>query len=391
MLLELSQFGQPDLISTIVWFVLLLVFILFGPRLMTVQSVLKLEKDVDDIENMANKSRNYVIKYVSKKASPTVISQIKGFMEFFTIAPVDTDPYGVIKKLDHVLRNSDERFTYFVNQVAPEMSYEHKQNLKNALAGAMTTYQIAKIVRHNLEIIKKYKLFQLAMILQMQMPLIARIANAAMVATKAFVDGLPIGDGIGCLVTSNLIRGKYSVSKEDEFVLARGKVNGRDVWLAKSEGPGASTGYPGKFLQKFLKRNNIDRIITIDAGMRLEGERSGSIAEGVGVAIGGSGVDRYEIEEIAVKRNIPLDAVIIKVSDEEALMPMKKEIMDSVPNAIRAVEAAIKRAKRNEDILIIGVGNTCGIGNNFASVSEAERKIREYNKRQQEETKKKKK
>src|SRR3972149_2354623 len=123
MLFELAQFGQTDLLSTIIWFLLFVVFIFFGPRLMTMQSIFKLEKDVLELEEIANKSKNYVIRYVSKKPSSTTTSQIKGFMEFFTISPVEADPYGLMKKLDYVLRNSDERFTYFVNQVAPSMSY----------------------------------------------------------------------------------------------------------------------------------------------------------------------------------------------------------------------------------------------------------------------------
>jgi len=259
------------------------------------------------------------------------------------------------------------------------------------LAGAITTYQLAKVVRHFLEIIKKYKMFQLAMILQMQIPLIVRVSNAAMHATKAFTEGVPIGDAIGCMVAANLLRGKHKLFREEEFVLGKGKVRGREVWISKADGPGASTGYPGKFLQKVLKKNKINRIITVDAGMKLEGEKAGSIAEGVGVAIGGSGVDRYEIEEIAVKRNIPMDAVIIKVSDEEALMPMKKEVLNSVPNALKAVESAVMRGRRNEKILIMGIGNTCGVGNSFSSIRESEERLKKYHKRQEEEKLKKKK
>jgi len=389
MLFQVSQFGQTDLLSTIIWFVLFIVFIFFGPRLMTVQSIFKLESDTAELEKMAEKSRNYVIKYASKKPSARIASQIRNFLEFFIITPIDTDPYGLMKKLDYVLRNSDNRFTYFADQIAPSMSYNEKKNLKNSLAGAITTYQIAKIVRHNLEIIKKYKMYQLAMILQIQIPLIKRIANASMHATKAFTENIPIGDGIGCIVAAHLIKRKYKTDREDEFVFAKSKVRLRDVWVAKAEGSGASTGYPGKFLLKFLKKNKINRIITVDAGMKLEGEKTGAIAEGVGVAIGGSGVDRYEIEDVAVKQNIPLDAVIIKVSDEDALMPMKREVLNSISYALEAVEAAVMRAKKGEKILIIGVGNTCGIGNDFASIAETEKRLKAHHKKVEEEKKKK--
>jgi len=386
-MLTLAQMGG-DWLSTIIWLIMIFVFIFFGPRLMTTQTILKLEKEASELEEMAEKSRGYVVKSVSKKPSAKLKESVKNFMEFFIVSPVETDPYGIMKKIDHVIRNSDERFKYFVKQIAPDASKEKQKDIKNALAGAIITHQIAKIVRHYLELIKKYKLFQLAMVIQMQIPLISRIAKAAMQATHAFIDGLPVGDGIGALVATSMMKGEVKRFEDEEFVIVKTNISGRNVWVAKAEGPGASTGYPGKFLLKFLKKQKIDRIITIDAALRLEGEKAGTIAEGVGVAIGGSGVDRYEIEEFSVKNNIPLDAVAIKVSDEEALEPMKKEVWESVPNAVEAVKNALLRAKKNERIMIIGVGNTCGIGNDFKAVKETEKKIKNHIRRTEKKGKK---
>lgn len=322
----LAQFGT-DLTSLIITFLFFIIFILFGPRLMTAQTILKLEQEATDLEQMANKSKNYVVRSISKKPDSKLSQNVGNFLEFFAIGPVDADPFGVIKKIDHIVRNSDRRFTYFVNQVAPDFSEEKKRDIKNALEGAMMTHQIAKVVRHYLELIKKYKMFQLAMIIQMQLPLITRMAKAAMNATHAFVDGLPIGDGIGPLVATNMMKGSVNLFKEDEFVVSEEHILGRKVWISKAEGPGASTGYPGKFLIKFLKDKKINKIITIDAALKLEGEKLGSVAEGVGVAMGGSGVDRYEIEEVAVKQGMPLDAVAVKLSEEDALSPMPKEVL----------------------------------------------------------------
>ena len=79
--------------------------------------------------------------------------------------------------------------------------------------------------------------------------------------------------------------------------------------------------------------------------------------------MGGSGVDRYEIEEFATRYEIPLDAIAIKMSDEEAIMPMRKEIYEAIPDAIELVKEVIARGPKNEKILLIGVGNTCGVGN----------------------------
>jgi hypothetical protein len=379
----LAQFGGGDWLSTIIWFILFIIFIFFGPRLMTTQTILKLEKEVSELEGMAEKSKSYILKSISKKSKKNAKNEINNFMEFFAVTPIGTDPYGIMKKLDHIIRNYDNRFRYFVDQIIPDAPKEKKKNIKNALSGAITTHQIAKIVRHYLELIKKYKMFQLAMVIQMQIPLITRIAKAAMRATHAFVDGIPIGDGIGPLVTASLIKEKVKKFEDEEFVIVKTKMNGKDVWISKAEGPGASTGYPGKFLIKFFKKQKIDRIITVDAGLKLEGEKTGTVAEGVGIAMGGIGVDRYEIEEIAVKRNIPLDAIAIKVSDEEALEPMKKEIFDSIPRAVDAIKSSLERAKKNEKILIIGVGNTCGIDNDFKTIKEVEKKVKKHTKKKQ--------
>ena len=378
--------GDGDWTSTIIWLVLFVFFIFFGPRLMVAQSVLKLEKSVLELEQLAQKSRKHIIRTI--KGGQKKKSSINSFMEFFAVPPISLDPYGVIKKLDHVMKNSENRFKYFVNQISPESSEVNKANLKGALAGAITTHQIAKIVRHYLMLVKKYKMVQLAMVILMQIPLVERVAKAAEKATKAFVDGVPIGDGIGPLVAANLMKGKTKTYKEEEMVVCKTKIGKKNIFVAKALGPGANTGHPGKFLQKFIKKNNIKRIITVDAAMRLEGEKPGTVAEGVGVAMGGVGVERYEIEAIAVKRKMPLDAVGIKVSDEEALGPMKKEIFDSVPEAIDYVKESLKRANKDK-VLIIGVGNTCGVGNNYKDVEKAEALIRKGIRKIKEQEKKK--
>lgn len=328
-MIMLAQFGT-DWVSLILWLIVGMIFFLFGPRLMSAQIILQLEKEATDLEEMAETSRNYIVHSISKRPTPHLRKSVKNFMEFFAIGPVSIDPYGVIKKIDFIVRNSDDKFNYFVKQIAPNLSKEGQMNIKNALEGAITTNQIAKIVRHYLELIKKYKMFQMAMVIQMQLPLIIRIAKASMKATEALADGVPIGDGIGPLVAANLIK-KDGVKVYDdyEFAVAKANINGREVWVSKAAGPGASTGYPGKFLVSFLNKQKIDRIITIDAALKLEGEKTGSLAEGVGVAMGGTGVDRYEIEDFVVKRNIPLDAIAIKVSEEDALEPMKKDLQCS--------------------------------------------------------------
>jgi hypothetical protein len=367
------------------------VFMFFYPKLMISQTIWSIEKDVLKLEEMSRKCQDIVAKRIEKTPSAKLRTDVRNFMDFFAVPPVSDDPYGIIKKVDMLIRQSEGRFRWFVNQVGPDLSDAEKSDVKSALAGAMTTTQIAKQLRHLLELVKKYKILQLAMIVQMQMPLIARMAKAATNATKAFADGVPIGDGIGPMVTASLVSAKTKtvIYKDEEFAVARTTIGGRPVLIAKADGPGATIGRPGKFLLKLMKKQRLDRIITIDAAMRLEGEKAGSVAEGVGVAMGGS-VDRYEIEEVAVKKSIPLDAVAIKVSDEEALGPMIRPVLDSIPAATEALKTALGRTKRSERILIMGIGNTCGIGNNMKALEQNRKYLLKALKKLEEEKKNKK-
>lgn len=99
----LAQFGG-DLISYIIFFILFIISIFFGPRLMATQSIMKLEQEASDLEEMAEKSKNYIIKSISKKSDAKLRENVSNFMEFFAITPVETDPYGVIKKIDHIIK-----------------------------------------------------------------------------------------------------------------------------------------------------------------------------------------------------------------------------------------------------------------------------------------------
>jgi hypothetical protein len=129
-------------------------------------------------------------------------------------------------------------------------------------------------------------------------------------------------------------------------------------------------------VDKLVKKRKVVKIITIDAATKLEGERTGLVAEGVGVAVGGIGVDKSYIENIAVTKNIPLDSIVIKLSAEEAIQPMKPAILASRKKVLKVVERAVKKTKGRGDIVIVGVGNSTGIGNNGKEAEESEKLIR---------------
>ena len=259
------------------------------------------------------------------------------------------------------------------------------------LSGGISLHTIAKTIRHYVELIRKTKNLQIAMLLQMQLPMIEKLANAVYEGTKALTKGEPIGDSVGPYIVAKLIGNAKTKEIEEDIVMAEKKMLGRHVFLLKAKGPGGRLGRPGKAVEKLLKKHKIAKIITIDAAAKLEGEKTGSIAEGVGVAIGGPGVEKSYIENVAVKKNIPLDSIIVKMSAEEAIMPMRKEIKD----AFKEVEESIKRSliatKPKSKVIIVGVGNTSGIGNSSKGIEKTEKWIEQYSKKLKEKEKKKKK
>ena len=384
----ISQFGDIS-IGNILWLVFFMFFMLFYSRIIVTQMLWKLEQTAENLEELTDKGKKIVTKKVSKNPGKQLRDSINNFLEFFMIQPVSLDPYGIVKKIEHVVNLEENRFKYFVDNIAPNMDKESRANLMMGLSGAISLNQIAKIVRHYVETIRKTKNLQLAMVLQMQVPLIERIAKALYSGTEALTNGWPIGDAAGNLVAARMIDDEKPKEMEGEVVVARKRIRGKQVVVMKAKGPGGRLGKLGKVAENIIAREKISKIISIDAMGKLEGEKTGSTAEGIGVAIGGVGVDRAYIEDIAVKKNIPLDSFVIKMSDEEAIQPMKIEILSAVKNIVKSVEEDI--AKSRGKILVIGVGNSAGIGNNKKGADESEKLIKNVLKTLKERKKKEKK
>jgi hypothetical protein len=368
----LYQFGG-DIWGNIVWFILFMVMIFFYPRLMVYQVLWKLEQSAAMIENFTVDAKKIVIKKISKKPSKELREAVGNFLDFFVIEPLSLDPFGIVKKIEHVVNLQEKRFKYFAKNVAPKLGSEEQANFIMGLSGAISLNQVAKQVRHFVEMTRKNKSYQMGLILQMQLPQIERISKALLKGTEALTNGWPIGDAAGSLAGAYLIGNSRAREVEEDTLVARKKIKGRTVFVVKAKGPGGRLGKLGKVVEDLIKRQSISKIITIDAAAKLEGEKTGSIAEGIGVAIGGVGVDRVYIENISTKKEIPLDSYVIKMSQEEAIQPMQKEILLAIPKVVKIVEDNIKNSRGK--IIVVGVGNTAGVGNNETDARKAEKLI----------------
>src|SRR3989344_1009281 len=333
-----------DIWGTVLWFAMLFVFMFVYPRMMLSQMLYGLEQSAQRMESMSEKANALL----AKKA----------------------DKGGKRKEID-------EFTVFFVDSITIGKNHEHKQRLNYGLRAAIGLRQISKTVRHFVEMARKFKNLQIAMILQMQMQIIEKIAESELRGAEAFVNGIPVGDSIGPLVAAGYM--KKGRKTGGGVVMDRAEILGRDCFILKAEGPYPNLGREDAAINAIMKKHKISRIITIDAGQKLEGEKSGSVVEGVGFAMAPV-VQRQLLEDALLTKKIPIDGVVIKVGMEEAIMPLRRDIYKSVPKARELVERAIERAKRGQKVIIVGVGNTTGIGNSRKDVEDVGRTVEEVEK-----------
>ncbi|MEM4414262.1 MAG: DUF1512 family protein, partial [Candidatus Caldarchaeum sp.] len=156
---------------------------------------------------------------------------------------------------------------------------------------------------------------------------------------------------------------RYEIAKDT--IVQEIELEGRRVYVVRAAGPGGTVGRPGEAVKQLVEKlpQNPKIIITVDAALKLEGEESGKVAEGVGVAIGGPGVDKYKIEELAKSRNIPLYAFVVFESITEAITPMKESIARAADVVLARVKKLIlDKVEGGEIAVVAGIGNTVGVG-----------------------------
>jgi len=369
MLFGLSGFEIIGILAFI-----LLIFLL--PTILRIRLVSGVNKRVFELENMVIESKKILIEMSKEKGKPVLdhSDTIEDFMEFFVIPPVDLDPNGVVKKFEKLLDLSEDRFKQMVKKIAPLADENTKSNLIMALKATLGINSVAKQVRHNLELAKKTGNIQILLMLQMSLSLIMRIVRAQFEGTKAFSQGKPIGDGLGPLVAGMLMRDYKTeyLNEIEDMMVAKKQYDEHNVFIVRAKGPGARIGKIGRVVTSIIENEKIDKIITVDAAVKLEGEETGKVAQGIGVVIGGIGVDKWAIEEEILKKDLDIDAVIVKMSPEEAISNMNQKIADAGKEALQVVKGSILNSKKDINILVVGVGNSCGIPNIIEDISQIE-------------------
>jgi len=366
-------FGIPGggALDNPIWYLIMylpiLLFFFYGQKIQSWMMLNDVSKSLNRIKIMKDDTKKEAVEYIKNTIKPESDpdERIDQFLEYFTIMPVDTDPSGIMNKIEHIMLVRDERVKEEIMMMGPKANKVQITIAENMLEVASAMNLIFKIVRHFYIMGKKTSSIYVLAQLQMLMPLIMQEAEALTNAIDTFKKGQPIGDGIGAMVAGRLMleTKKKQIAKDTVYSVA--KHNGRTLHLIKAEGPGGTVGQPGVAVEKVIGEMGIkvDTIIMVDAALKLEGEKTGEIAEGIGAAIGGIGVDRYQIEAVATKNGIPLYAIVIKQSLVEAISVMRKDIAETFDKVNKRVNRVIdEKTKKGDKILIVGVGNSFGVG-----------------------------
>lgn len=360
-------FGMGDETSPImmlIWIVPIIIFVFYGQRIQLYITSSEIKKGIKKLDNFKNESKFELTNYIKNNLNPADDPTIKidRFLEYFTIMPVDMDPNGIVEKIKHTVRSKEDYTREHIRSLSPKINEIELDKVQTLLEIASSLQMIYKIVNHMYLTAKKQNNYPLILPLQMLLPFIMEHAEAMNHAVPAFKASQPVGDGIGPMVVGKMMLNHPKETISFQTVLTTTDFENRKLFLLKAKGPGSTVGRPADALETIISKNSLDAIIMIDAALKMEGEDSSSIAQGFGAAIGGIGTEKFQIEEIATKSNIPIFSIVVKQSVKEAITLMTQEIADQADAVTSQVYEMIREnTKPEQSVLIIGVGNTVGV------------------------------
>jgi len=373
-----TQMDPLSLLLQVLWFVLIFISIFYGTRIQAWRSQKEIESGLSKLKEWDDECKQILLsnfkKFADKRETDKdLMLKLEDFLTFIAITPVSLDPFGIIPKIDHVINIRDNRFEEEVSALAPNIKKgsADAQNLENLVEAVMAVDYIYRLVKHFLILGKKSKSYMILVQISMQMSIIKSMAKSYYHAAKAFSEGSPIGDALGPLVAGNFVR---NIAERDDVqaeeiakntIVQEVNFEDRVIYVVRAKGPGGTVGKPGTAIKKLIEEHGegISRIIMIDAGLKLSGDKTGSIVVGVGAAIGGIGVEKYYIEESSTKKLIPIDALVCRESLEDAITTMRRSITQSVPGLVEKIKMAIrKRTEKGAKVIVAGIGNTIGVG-----------------------------
>ena len=363
----LQQDSEIGMILNTLFSLAFIVYLFYAQKIQGMTMLRQIEASLRKIKGYRDKGKETAIDAIKHYGKPEKdpTPQVERFIDHFMIEPVSMDPAGVVQKLGSILNVREFTFKREVEQMAPEATASQRNNLENLLEASLALNQFYKIIRHFYLMGKKTMNIYIIMQIHMILPMLIKQIEAYSAALQAFRDGIPIGDSVGPIVASKLLNGAETKEVATEMMAGEIDFEGRRVIITKAQGPGGSVGKPGDAVDFLVNREKgkVKMLITVDAAGKLEGEEVGEIAEGVGAAIGGPGVEKYKIEKAATENDVPLFAVAIKQGMEHVVAPLVEELMDATDKAVSSVKGLIlDYSEEGDTIIVAGIGNTVGVG-----------------------------
>lgn len=360
---KLFSFGDdPTTILSLVWILPIIIFVLYGQRIQLYITAGEIKKKIDKLGLYTSESRSDLLAHASSEIGSGLDVKIDRFLEYFTIMPLDMDPAGMVERVRHVVRLRDDSTRAHINSLASDISESQVARTQTLVEVCATLRTLHSIMMHMFLTAKRQKNYPLILPLQMILPFVMEHAEALRASVMAFQRCIPIGDSIGPMVVGSMMDGLEKRDIAFQTVAADSVLEGRRLVLLKARGPMPTVGRIDDALSSLIQDSKPDAIIMVDAALKLEGEKSGTVTHGFGAAIGGSGAERAEIETLATRAQIPIHSVVIKQSVKDALSAMPKEIAESSQRAIDAVrETILENTKTDQLVIVIGVGNTSGV------------------------------
>jgi hypothetical protein len=358
--------GQGDLLTSLlqlIWLLFLMLFILypnFSQRLQLSYILKDLERKLYGLKRIREEVRSRTIETLRRysEGNMDLERELDQILLSFAITPESMDPYGIVYKLEHIVNTWEDTFEESVKRLCPRADRERMKTLTNLVEVARGIDYLYRVVRHYYLLGKKTSNIYIVLQIQMLMPQLMEIAEAYRQACYAFMQGQPVGDGV-----EGLEKRTYEVAKDT--IVHELVMDGRRLFVLRAAGPGGAVGKPADGIIKIIENEGerVKAIVMIDAALKLEGEDTGKVVEGIGAAIGGIGVDKFKIEEIAKKYNIPLYAFVIYESIGEAITPMRESIAKAAEEVVERVKNIIRsKVEEGASVIIAGIGNTVGIG-----------------------------
>jgi len=284
------------------------------------------------------------------------------------IIPVESmDPFGLVRKAKFLLLSVDKTLEEEVRRLVPLAGKSDVDTLVSLLHIARDLNSLYKLVNHNYTLAKRYKSYWLLLQLEALLPFLAEVLRAYEGALDAMMKQIPIGDSVGPLVAHMLARELNATPLElgvEDTEIYLAELDGRRLILVKAEGPGSNVGRLDEAVRRVLATwgGSVTWAVMIDAMVKFEGEASGAIAEGFGVAIGGSGVEKYEVESVFTEHGVRTYAVLIKMSAEEAMTSLSKELYEASVRAKERVKSFVREhVQPGSTVIVVGVGNSIGV------------------------------